>query len=363
MDTLIPVLCLLSGVVLTLGTIGLALKRGVRQLAVASAYREVARDLGLQIDTRGVSVRGHLGDRRIWIGEVLEAEGLDRRVEVRGVLTLKRPLALGLQVRRRGRTDRLWSRGRAPEVRLGEPDLDRILHVHGDDPERVRALFVPAVRESLRLLAARWPDLVLTDDELQVWLRQPADDPTELAELVDAMVRSVEAMEEARREVPAAHGLEADVTAWGPVADALSLDLEPWLPAMTGLVEGHRVLVAAQREADGYAATLRLWFNPHPELGLLLRPQVEPDGYWSVGQDIQVGDAEFDAAFVVKGYDPSAVCARLSEGARKRLLELTRLGTLVVDDQGLLLRGMPLDPKQVTDAIRRAAAAARAIGW
>jgi hypothetical protein len=114
---------------------------------------------------------------------------------------------------------------------------------------------------------------------------------------------------------------------------------------------------------EGYAATLTLWFRQHPELGFLLRPQVEPDGYWSVGQDIQIGDAVFDSAFVIKGYDPNTVRLKLSESARRAILALRAHGDLLVDDRALVLTGLPPDPTIVRNLLTDAVLVAKALGW
>ena len=362
MDAFVPLLCLMTGSVLTLAVLGLMVRRAVNQLSVASAYRDVAQELGLQVDTRGISVRGHLGGRRIWIGEVLEQRGTDRLVEVRGMVGFLRPLGLGVNLRRRGRADRLLRRHRA-NVPLGDPLLDRTLEFSADDAVAAQSLLTPLVRGGLQALLRRWPDITVTDDDLQIRLPKPQGSATELHDLVTTMTHLAEALEAARRDVPAPSALQALLEPWTALATRLGIELEAWLPAIRGSFEGHDVLVVAHRLPDGYGASIQLGFQPHPDLGLLLRPQVEPDGYWSVGQDIQVGDPRFDAAFVVKGYDPGAVRARLSDVARARLLELRSAGPILVDDRGLLLRGAPLEPDQLEPLIRLATAAARALGW
>jgi hypothetical protein len=361
-EPFVPIFCLLAGSGLTLVALGMLVRRGVRQLLVASAYRDVAQKLGLQVDTRGVSIRGHLGDRRIWIGEVMEGHGTERRVEVRGVITLERPLGLGLQVRRLGRADRLLRRRRVATVPLG-PEIDRALDVYGDDPTRVRDLLAGPARQALLALIGRWPDVVLTDDDVQVYLRSPSDSSSELGALVDAMVRTAAAIDLARKEVRPPDDLVAILDPWTALARSMALQIEPWMPCLTGTLDGRRVLVTAVREPDGYGTEVTLWFRPHPEIGLLLRPQIEPDGYWSVGQDIQVGNTLFDQAFVIKGYDPAGVIARLTPATRAQLLELRELGLLEVDDRGLTLRNPTLDPARLAPILRQVSAAAQALGW
>lgn len=359
MDTLLPVVCLLTGVLLTLGTLYLLLRRGFRQLQVANAYREVAEQLGLQVDTRGVSVRGFLGDRRVWIGDVMVGHGTERRTEVRGVVALERPLGLGVQIRRAGRL----TRRRGAPVTLGDADLDRRLAIGGDDPERVRHLLAPPVRDALRSLVDRWPDVLVTDEDVEVRLKSPELTSFGLQALLTAMTRLADALEDARRDVPPPEELRPWLEPWERLAASLGLDFHPWLPALSGRLHGRRVLVVPRRDADRYGLALEVWFQPHPELGLLLRPQVEPDGYWSVGQDIQVGDPRFDEAFVIKGWDPVLVSARLGELSRDLLLDLAARGPLVVDDRGLHLRIHDLEPAKIRAALEQACAAAKAMGW
>jgi hypothetical protein len=99
MDTLFPsVLCLLLGVALPV-TIGVILGRRVhQQTAAPAAYRAVARNLGLDVDTRGASVNGYLptSGQKLYIGEVVVGHGPESSTEHRAVLALSRPLGLGI---------------------------------------------------------------------------------------------------------------------------------------------------------------------------------------------------------------------------------------------------------------------------
>lgn len=75
-------------------------------------------------------------------------------------------------------------------------------------------------------------------------------------------------------------------------------------------------------------AGLKLWSqNPLSKLAdALLR-----DG------EIELQDAEFDAAFIVHGDDPDAVARALTPVARAGLLRLRGAGVLTVDEQGIAL--------------------------
>jgi hypothetical protein len=363
MDSLLYVLCLLVGVALPLGFFGLVGRRAWRQLAVAEAYRIVARSLGLSVDTRGVSVHGHLDGSRLYVGQVLAGYGSDRRVEHRGTLSLSRPLGLGLLVRRR--KSRGWlRRPRAGRVRTADAEFDRVFEVFGDDEERVQALLDGPTQAAIIAFAHRWPDVMLTDHHVRVLLERPEASPGDLGALVDGMRRLADRLVDMRRRVRPPDAVAGLVEPWTALGERLGLPIEPWLPALSGHVGGRDVIVMARRDDDGWGSEIVVRTRPHREIGLRLDAQTSPDGYWSVGQDIQVGDPEFDKAFVIKGWNPSAVRKLLAGDARGRILGLVTRGLVVeLDDQRLRLRKGPLDAAAVDEVLREGIAIVDAIGW
>lgn len=360
---MVEILALFMGMGLTAWAGYLVVARGKRQLDAAVAYRSVARNLGLEVDTRGVSLQGHLGDRRLWVGEVMVGHGPDRRTAVWGVVDLRRPLGLGLQVRRRGLSERVFRRNRSPGIELGQ-QIDRRVEVRGDHAPQVRTLLgAREVREALSQLMDFRPDVVITDNSVRVHLARALARETELDELVQRMLSLARSLEDSRRLVSPPDRLAVLVPEWEAVATRLGLELEACLPAVVGEVTGRKVVATVTRGERGYETSVRLWFAEHRPLGLRVRPQVEPDGYWSVGQDIQLGDDRFDQAFVVKGWDPGRVRERLHADARGAFLEANALGRLNVEDVRLTLGGLPLDGPSVEEAIGRALAVADALGW
>jgi hypothetical protein len=365
MDAVLPVICLLLGIALPLGVLYLIARRAWRQLAVAEAYRIVARGLGLSVDTRGLSLHGYLQDRRLYIGEVMEGHGAERSIQYRGVLALERPLGLGLLVRRKAARGWLRRRARASAVRTEDGAFAHQFEVFGDDEERVHTVLDEDVIAAILAFASRWPDLTLTDHHIRVLLKHPEASPRGLGDLVDAIQDLADKLMRARREVTPPAALAPLLESWGQVGSELGLQIEPWFPCLVGTLEGRQVLATPRREWDGYAAEVVVQFAEHRPLGFLLRPQVEPDGYWSVGQDIQVGDLAFDRGFVIKGYDPSAVRRLLSEEVRRTILGLIRDGRLQVEanDRALRVRRLPLDAESVGKVLREAAHVATAIRW
>ncbi len=361
MDFISSVVCLLVGVALPLATLFLVLRRGWRQLAVAEAYGEVSRRLGLPVDTRGVSLHGHVGDRRLWVGEVMVGHGPDRRMMCWGVLDLQRPLGLGVLLRRRGLSERVFRRARSPEVALADAELERLLEVHADEPGRLRQMLTDDVLASLKHLLHRWRDVVVTDRAVRVHLAQPLATASELQELVDGLFQLAGVLHQARATVDPPTALQGWVDDLGPIAQELGLEVDPHWPALFGTLDGHRVELVPQRAGNGYTFALR-WVDPGDrDMGLLVRPQVAPDGYWSVGQDIQFEDEDFDRAFVVKGYDPDAVRDLLGLEPSAALITLGEHGVLELDDQRLEVRGLPAEAEVLRNALVRARALAAAL--
>jgi hypothetical protein len=362
-DALTSLLCLLVGSSLPLGAGFLLVRRGMRQLQVATAYGDVARELGLDVDTRGVSLQGHLGEQRLWVGEVMVGHGPERKMLCWGVLDFERPLGFGLWLRRKGLSARLFRRPRGVRITPFDADLDRRVEVHGDEPDRVQMLLDREVCESVRQLLARWRDLEITDQSVRIYLTQPLARPEDLRELVTGMHALARALSESRGRLEPPSPLAPQAEVWKGLAGRLGLDFEPAFPGVAGVLDGRSVRVTPVRRAEGYSAELRLGFRPHHKTGLQLRPQVAPDGYWSVGQDIQIGDSTFDASFVVKGYDPEYVRELLSQPVREGLMALHAVGELDLDDLRLYLGGLPLEPAALEPIVVQAARTAAALGW
>jgi hypothetical protein len=360
-DALTALVCLAVGIAIPLVAMFLLVRRGWRQLAVARSYGEVSRRLGLDVDTRGVALHGHLGEQRIWVGQVMIGHGTERRMAWWGVLDLERPLGLGFLLRRRGLRERL-RRWRGPKLPLDER-LGRRIELHGDDAERVRQLLTDPVRALLRTMLERWRDLVITDTSVRVMLRSPPARTGELHDLVDAMRALAAELVRARRAMTPPPALASRSPEWEQLATELGVAFEPEFPGVAGTLHGRPLRITPIRTEEGYRAELRLGFHPHRRTGVQVREQKGPDGYWSVGQDIQFGDPDFDGAFVVKGYDPEQVRELLLPLARERLVALTTIGRVDVDDLRLHVGGLPVDARRLALVVRDASAAADALGW
>lgn len=357
-------LCLLTGFVLPFLLLAVAARRGLRPLAAASAYRNVAWKLGLEADTRGTSLQGYLHRRRLYVGAATRSRrGGRASPEVRAVLDLSSPLGLGLVVRRvDGRLTR-WRKGRQADLRLGDPAIDDTLSVSAAEPERARALFDDAVRDALEALLERTADVQLTDHGILARLRRPPPSERALTDVVMALQRLAEAVERARDALPAPEGLAPVVASWAELAPSLGLDLDPGRPSLQGEVDGVELSVVPVRDGQGWCADVRAWLPPHAATGLRVWPEDAPEPRAAPRQDIEVGDAPFDEAFVVQGYDPRVVRRILGPEARAALLDLVAVVPLRLSDAVLEVQQAPLEARALADVVRGVLRAARALQW
>jgi hypothetical protein len=360
---MITVLWVLFGVALTLFGLGYAIYRGMRPVAAAAAYRNLAWKLGLEADTRGRTLQGFLDGRRLFIGL---ADDAATGTALRATLDLQRPLGLGLRIRPRGLSERV--RRARPGLTTGDPELDGPLDLRAYDPARVQALFTDEVREALTRLRAGWPALEVHDHGIRVDLPSPLTREDALRRLIEHLRRLAVALEAARRAVPAPPQVEDWLPAWRALADERGLQLEPELPMLSGAWDGVNVEVRCARLAeDRFAAELRAHLADHRPTGLWVLPAARATTTTTAGQDIHTEDGTFDADFVIKGYDPFTIRRVLDEGVRRAVRALAAHGAVAITDRAVDLRGAPIDRagleaalgalRDVTEELRRAWAA------
>lgn len=346
--TLFALACLVVGIAIPVVPVILVGIRARRQLTTSSAYREVARGMGLDVDTRGLSLHGVLHDRPLWIGEVLVGQGPERRREVHGVIGFRHPLGLGVSIRHR--TRRRGRRERGGET-LGSAEVDKALYVTSTHDPGLEAVRSESVVRMLEHLTDRVQDVQLSDERVRVRLRRPPSTSSQLGQLVDLLEAAARVMEEA-----AAEAARPDVVcAWRPRLQALAashgLTLDTERVQLDGALAGWPVQVVPNHVGGRWCLWLGVQFDPDVDTGLRVHPQ-RPDEDSADGQDIVVGHPAFDDAFVVKGYDPEAVRTRLDATVRDALLALSTLGPVSMDDHGLVVRH--LSPGEVDEALRHA---------
>jgi hypothetical protein len=356
--TLGNVLCLLTGVLLALLWLAWAVRRGLRPMSAASAYRNAAWKLGIEADTRGTCLHGYLDGRRVYVGH---EDGAAHRGDTIAVVDLAWPLGLGLRIHRRARFGRHADDPTA--VPVADPELDRLVAVRALDPTQAAGLLDETVRGALLEVVEHWPDLRVSDAWIHLRLPRPPAADTDIHRLLDHLQRLAAALEAAREALPLPPDLRDVADDWGRLAARLDLDLHPTLPALSGARRGRGVRVSCLRTREGFRAEVQLQLRPHPDTGLHLSPQAAAEGAWTAGQDIEVGDRAFDDAHVIKGYDPMVVRELIGPQVRAALTDVAAMGALVLTDRALSVGGLPVEARAIDGAITGAERAADALGW
>jgi hypothetical protein len=127
---------------------------------------------------------------------------------------------------------------------------------------------------------------------------------------------------------------------------------------------GREVRVQCRHSLDGLHADVTITFKPHRPLGLHMVPhQLQGDHTPQVGQDIEIGETDFDDTFVIKGYDPASVLQTCNQATRDALMALQKIGRVALTDHTLQVVGADADHETLGHALRLATEAADAMDW
>jgi Zn-finger nucleic acid-binding protein len=117
-------------------------------------------------------------------------------------------------------------------------------------------------------------------------------------------------------------------TSQGGAQDSRSRRGDHWV-TITRTTEVHANSVGGITPAMGVPVNwtrVAVYFRNPLGSGLRITPETWAKRFWKLfgSQDIRVGDAEFDSAFLVKADDPEAAKSALGDRARKELLDFAR---------------------------------------
>lgn len=264
-------------------------------------------------------------------------------------------LDLGLRLRPETMGDALldWvASASKTDIETGDARFDVPFRVAAHEAERARAL----LDDEIRAAALRLPaDASFELDDRSVRLAVPVELDAERASwAIETAVWFARAVGEAAREVPPAPMVKPHLAAYREAAEVLGLAFSETPAALRGSLDGLEVCVQLARRSATEAASI-LWatFPVALGLGLDVRPQRAGLGALFAAADIELGDARFDAAFVVRGNDAASVRGLLDEPVRAALFALRERGSLVLDDRGLRLElGGVVDPRDVVPTLR-----------
>lgn len=169
-------------------------------------------------------------------------------------------------------------------------------------------------------------------------------------------------------------GHRTTVANWSRAASDLGLDIRPGgvfsNPRIDGLLSGHRASVHTFTTGGGNNQQRYTRFEvgyPSLNLGLELSRQTKVGGFFRrmVGmQDVEIGDAAFDDAFVIKAGDPNRLAVFLTGQRRSTLARLlATFPTLKATDTSVRVdvRKVVRDPDVIVSTVRRLVGVAQSL--
>jgi hypothetical protein len=299
---------------------------------------------GLGLAVRDGAASGTIDGRRVSLGFELTGSREGMTAVVRGWLDPR--LDLGLDMHRRAAAPLV-----EPEPVTGNTDLDGEFSITGDEPARVRELLDPPLCAHLVALHRAAHDLRLRDAGCSFFGLYGLYDADEgwVERAVAAAAATVGLMDEARSRVRPAAPIAPHAAALRAFAGARGLGHADTPLRVRGSVEGRSIEVGATRTGRGrHHLHARAGFEAELGIGLRIHRQGILDALRTLlgGQDILVGDAAFDARFLIRA-DPERagrVAALFDAGARAALLEVdARVGAVAVDERGVSVDPIPVD--------------------
>ncbi len=265
---------------------------------------------------------------------------------------LQPPLDLGLSIHTRGQEVEDVTKG-ARLVATGDTAFDARFVVRGDEPERVRALLGPSLRQRLLRQIPRAALFMVTDQGVAMQVPRPHANLEWFTQALDRLTGIAGGVNQARSDVPVAAVLRRQRTSWAAFASSHMLHGISAPLCMWGHLKGATVFAYSVRLGPGELC-LEIWlrFEEPLGLGILLQPKRTVDRVKELfgADDHELGDPVFDETFLVRLSDVETAEALLDAPLRKRLLAIhSAVGPLSLTDDGLLVRlpTVPLDPAVV----------------
>ena len=325
----------------------------------AAAWAAVAQRLGLHYGSG--QVYGHLEGQAVRLFVETRGSGKNRQSYTVAAGMIVPGFDLGLAVYKHGFLSSVGEWMGATDIRIGEPSFDGAFVIKGDEPHRVQALLGHAgLRNALQQVLSSGYVFSVRDAGFRVECRGVTSDPQWMEWALRASGQIAQFLSEARSAVPCASRLGPHRDAWVQFAQATGMTGMDTPLCMTGRYEGRSVAVYAVRSGpQTYGVEVLVRFDTPLGLGLHVRPQGALDALGSLfgGQDLLVGDAEFDKRFVVKATVKQVLPSLFDAEVRAKMIEvLGRVGSIQVRDDGLTLRANQFseDPAGVPQLVAQA---------
>ena len=300
-----------------------------------SELQSLAQSLGLKVQSEsfaGSVLKGTIEGRAFWIN--VSNEG-----STQISCTIDPCLDLGLLVSGRmfgtaGAGSDLFT----TRVVVNDSDWDDELSSTADEPKRGRIFLTKALRKAIIQLNIQAPFFVLKD--LSLTAPHPFDGGP-VKTTVDLFVKIADLIDEARKETPAAQSLKNHAKVCKQLAQDRGLVFEETPFRLRGNHEEKAIdLLFFRMGNQKFRFFLTVQSKTMRPFGLHLRKQTLVDGIKKIfgAEDIEVGNAVFDKAFLIQAKEPERAKDALDEATQQALLSFAkRFDTVTLNDDGLRL--------------------------
>jgi hypothetical protein len=286
------------------------------------------------------------------------------------VAELHPPLDLGLQVVARSVLETMKEWLGAEDVEVGLAGFDEPFAVRADEAERARALFGhEPLREALAAHASSL--MTVTDAAVQLDLDVTfGNSDARLERFIQLAAILARQFDGARRAPEPARALVPSLEAWRAFAAERGLETCFGAPIwMHGELGGVEATVATRRKArDVHEIEVSVRLEQPLDFALDIVPARSGIAGWFAGQDVEIGDPAFDAAFLVKTDAVERARAVLDPELRAAILAMAQGRAFVLGAHALAVRDdaarfapddVPALVESLADAARRLSRNAR----
>ncbi|MBK8256599.1 MAG: hypothetical protein IPK82_28505 [Polyangiaceae bacterium] len=280
-------------------------------------FREVAQTFGLNVDAAGI-----LGAAKIH-GTVdgIRLEMASTENGLRAVVWFDPPLDLGLDISTRHFA---FADSMGTPRFFGDSNWDDEIATTCDDPGRARKLLEGAVRRHVLKLNSTSNNFTMTDLCAKVEIALPYQE--QLMSLVPTLIQLGKDVATDRLGVPPPRELKLYAKVLKEMAQKVPLQLSNVPLKAEGIMRETAIKLEFTRTGvERYQAELLAFPQTGAQReGFLVKPETLVDRARVLfgAQDVQVGDAPFDKAFLIQSGDPERAVAALDADVRALLLEL-----------------------------------------
>lgn len=245
--------------------------------------------------------------------------------------------------------------GMVEDVIVGDPHFDPLFRVAAAEKDHAAAVL--AGEPARALVMARRAGNVRVDDHTVRAQHDGWDlDAGVIAANLDALETAARALFESRTRNVAVWERSC-AASWGSVAAGEQLIFDARSTCLHGTLEGARVWIAADTAHGKWVTKIVARFAEPLEVGLEIYPArfLQSVSRFFGAQDVEVGHAAFDEAFMVKAQHPETAQQIVGPEIAAALVELLgRALDVRVDDQGVTatVEGVVMDPRALTALVR-----------